>query len=84
MNDVIFKAIWVLLGIIMLRYYAKRKHTVKSAFFGMLSGGTVLVIMHYFGSHIGFSPPLNLFNTMISLVLGVPGVILISAVNLFL
>ncbi len=32
MNDVIFKGIWVLLGIIMLRYYAKRKHTVKSAF----------------------------------------------------
>ena len=84
MNDVIFKGIWVLLGIIMLRYYAKRKHTVKSAFFGMLSGGTVLVIMHYFGSHIVFTPPLNLFNTMISLVLGVPGVILISAVNLLL
>lgn len=48
MNDVIFKGIWVLLGIIMLRYYAKRKHTVKSAFFGMLSGGTVLVIMPLF------------------------------------
>lgn len=59
MNDVIFKGIWVLLGIIMLRYYAKRKHTVKSAFFGMLSGGTGTCAMHYFGSHIGFSPPLT-------------------------
>lgn len=84
MNDVIFKGIWVLLGIIMLRYYAKRKNTVKSAFFGMISGGIVLMLMHYYGNYIGFSPPLNLFNTMVSLVLGVPGVILIAAVNLFL
>ena len=69
-------------------YYAEvlcqKKTHCKISFFGMLSGGTVLVLMHYFGSHIGFSPPLNLFNTMISLVLGVPGVILISAVNLLL
>lgn len=84
MNDIIFKGIWILAGIIMLRYYAKRKHTIKSVFFGMLSGGTVLVLMHYFGNHIGFTPPLNLFNTMVSLVLGIPGVILITAVNMFL
>ncbi len=84
MNDIIFKGMWILAGIIMLRYYAKRKHTIKSVFFGMLSGGMVLMLMHYFGSHIGFSPPLNLFNTMISLVLGIPGVILITAVNMFL
>lgn len=84
MNDIIFKGIWILTGIIMLRYYAKRKHTIKSAFFGMLSGGTALILMHYFGSHVGFSPSLNLFNTMVSLVLGIPGVILITAVNMFL
>ena len=33
MNDVIFKGIWVLLGIIMLRYYAKKKTHCKISFF---------------------------------------------------
>lgn len=84
MNDLIFKGIWVLAGLIMLRYYAKRKHTVRSALSGMASGGAALMLMHYFGDYIGFTPPLNLFNTAVSLILGIPGVALITCVNLFL
>ena len=84
MNDYIFKFIWIVAGLIMLRVYAKRKGTVKSAFVGMLSGGAALILLHYYGSYIGFSPPVNLFNTVVSLVLGIPGVALIAAVNLLL
>ena len=84
MNDLIFKGIWVITGLIMLRFYAKRKHTVRSALFGMVSGGASLVLFHYFGSYIGFSPQINMFNTMASLVLGVTGVALIAGVNMFL
>ena len=37
MNETIFKAIWIVAGIIMLIFYSKRKHTVRSALSGMLS-----------------------------------------------
>lgn len=83
MNDYIFKFIWIAIGIIMLRIYAKRKSTIKSALFGMLSGGAALILLHYFGGYIGFSPPLNLFNTMVSLLLGIPGLTLIVIANYF-
>lgn len=82
MNDMIFKGIWAAAGIIMLIYYARRKNTVKSALSGMLSGGAALVLLHYFGDNLGYAPPVNLFNTAVSLVLGVPGAALIMAVNL--
>lgn len=82
MNEIIFKGIWAVIILIMLIYYGKRKHTVKSAFMGMFSGGTVLLLLHYFGGEFGFSPPVNLFNTIVSVVLGIPGTALIMAVNM--
>ncbi len=82
MNDMIFKGIFVAAGIIMLVYYARRKNTVKSALSGMLSGAAALVLLHYLGDNLGYAPPVNLFNTAVSLVLGVPGAALIMAVNL--
>ena len=83
MYGIIYKAVWVILGIIMIVYYAKRKHTVSSALFGMTSGAAALVLLHYFGGYIGYAPPLNLFNTAVSLVLGIPGAVLVTAVNFF-
>lgn len=82
MNDMIYKGIWVVSAIIMIIYYARRKHTVRSALSGMLSGGAALLLLHYFGDNLGYAPPVNLFNTAVSLVLGVPGAALIMAVNL--
>ncbi len=82
MNDYIFKFIWIIAGIIMIRFYAKRKSTVKSALIGMVSGGAALIILHYYGHYIGVSPPVNLFNTVVSLVLGIPGAALIAAIDL--
>lgn len=81
MNELIFKGIWAVLGIIMLRFYAKRKHTIISAAAGMISGSAALILLHFFGSSIGFAPQLNLFNTMVSLILGIPGVIMMAGIK---
>ncbi|MGN0622002.1 MAG: pro-sigmaK processing inhibitor BofA family protein [Porcipelethomonas sp.] len=83
MNDIFFKSIWIAAGIIMLVYYGRRKKTFISAFFGMTSGCAALVLLHYFGDHIGFCPDINMFNTVISLVLGIPGTALIMVANMF-
>ncbi len=84
MNVYIFIAVWVFMGFIILRVYAKRKNTIKSAVFGMLSGGLAITAVHFFGSYINIDIPLNLFNTAISLILGIPGAAVITAVNYFL
>ncbi len=68
----------------MLKVYAKRRKTIRSAFFGMITGGVSLLAIHYIGSYIGFTVPINLFNTIISLILGIPGTAIILGVNLFL
>lgn len=82
MNEIIFNVLWTACGLAMLIYYAKRKHTLASAFFGMSSGGASLLLLHYFGGYIGYAPPVNLFNTSVSLILGIPGTALIMALNL--
>lgn len=66
----------------MIIFYGRSKHPVKSALKGMSGGGLLLVLLHFFGGVSGFSLPLNLFNTAVSLALGVPGVVMIMGVNL--
>lgn len=84
MNEMILKGILAAIGLIMIVYYAKRKHTVRSAFSGMLSGGAALLLLYYFGDGLGYAPPVNLFNTAVSLVLGIPGVAIIMAANIIM
>jgi hypothetical protein len=50
----------------------------------MGSGMAALLVLHYFGESINFAPELSLFNTMTALILGVPGVIMMLTINLFL
>ncbi len=83
MDEIMFWAVWALVGIIMLVFYAKRKHSLKSTFFGMVTGVSALLLLHYFGGGLGYQPNLNLFNTMTALVLGVPGVIMMLIINKF-
>ncbi len=66
----------ILTGIIMCIYYIKSKNPVKNAFKGMLSGAVAFLIVCYFGHYININLPLSFFNTGVSLILGVPGVIL--------
>lgn len=73
----IFWLIWIVCFLIMLFYYGKRKHPLLSAVFSMLCGVTALIVCHFFGHSIGFTPQINFFNTMLSLTLGVPSIALI-------
>lgn len=67
----------IICGIIMLFYYLKSGHPIKNALKGMITGGLLLVLVSYFGYKINIDLPLSFFNTIVSLVLGVPGVILL-------
>lgn len=84
MSDILFYGIWILAGLIMLIYYTKRKNTFLSSVIGMGTGLLALLALHYFGSGIGYVPALSLFNTATALILGVPGVIMMLVINVFL
>lgn len=47
-------------------------------------GVAALFLLHYFGHWIGFSPEISLFNFMQAVVLGVPGVVLMTVVHFLL
>ena len=83
-TDIIFTVVWCILGVIMLVYYSKRKHPLLSALFGMASGGGTLLLIHFYGEKIGFAAELNFFNTMISLILGLPGACMVALTEKFL
>ena len=70
--------------LIMIIYYIKSEHPIKNALKGMISGGLALVIISFFGYKINIEMPLSFFNTGISLILGVPGVVLLILGNIFL
>ncbi len=76
-TTLIFWGIFLLLGIVMLVYYVKSGKPIRNSFKGMASGAVFLVLTHFFGGIFGIEMPLNLFNCMVSLVLGIPGIILI-------
>ncbi len=81
MQKYIFYAVWAAAALIMLIFYSKREHAFRSSLLGMGSGAGGLLILHYFGSYIGIAVPLNIFNTALSLILGIPGTALIAVVN---
>ena len=81
MYNAVFWSIWAIIGIIMLIFYGRTKRPVKNAVVGMSLGGIGLVGVHFLGGYIGITLALNLFNTTISLLLGVPGVILLVVGN---
>ena len=83
MQKYIFYALWATAAIIMLIFYSKREHTFFSSLIGMGSGAGSLILIHYFGNHIGITAPLNIFNTAVSIILGIPGTALIAFVNKF-
>ena len=65
----IFCGIWLIAGLGMLRCYLSRKRPLRSALLGMLTGAAALTLMHLYGGRI-------------SLLLGVPGVTLLTVLLL--
>ena len=81
METIIFWVIWALVGAIMLAYYAHTRKPFRNALIGMTTGGLGLLGVHFFGETLGIGLALNLLNTMVSLVLGLPGVVMLVIFN---
>jgi len=83
-GTIVFWGILTVAGIAMLIHYIRAEKPVKTAVKGMLSGAVTLTAIHFWGHYIGLAIEINLFNTLISLVLGAPGVIAVSLIDKFL
>lgn len=81
MTEKLFWIVWAVVGIIMLLYYTKRRKPLRSAMFGMATGLASLLLCHFYGEAFGFAPEINMFNTMVALVLGIPGVAVLYLVT---
>ncbi len=84
MEEFSFYALWTALGIFMLIYYLRRSHTFRSILWGIFTGLAGLILLHYFGGIINFSPELNLFNITQAGILGIPGVLLMLIMHFIL
>ena len=74
----------IVVGLIMLLYFLKSKKPLRTAFKSMFSGGVSLVLASYFGYLINIKLTLSFFTTIIALVLGAPGVIIMIIGKLIL
>ena len=84
MKNLIFWIVWGVLGAGMLVYYLHRRHPVRSMLSGSLSGLLALFLVHYGGSLFGYTPALNALHLVQSVVLGIPGVILMTVLHISL
>ena len=80
---IIFYIAVIVSAIVMAAHYLKSGKPVKTAFLGMSSGAAFLILLHFFGGYVGFSVPLNFFTAVLSLVLGIPGVIIVALMGYF-
>ena len=63
--------------------YARRKaHRMAAFLIGTGSGIAVLLLLHGFGSAIGFVPPVTVYTLTVSAVLGIPGIVLLRLMQL--
>lgn len=72
----------VLLSVIMFIYYAKSRRRFTKMFFGAMSGAALLFPAHWLLSAFGAVLSVNVFTVSVSLILGAPGVLLLSAASL--
>lgn len=83
-GELIFYAICVISAVVMLIYYLRGEKPVRSAVLGMGSGAVFLLLLHFFGDYVGFSVPMNFFTAFISLILGIPGVMILALLIRFI
>lgn len=73
-----------LAGLILLIFYIRQKKRIRTFLLGSICGVTTLTLLHFFGGFIGYAPTLNLFNLLLSAILGVPAVGMLYAAELIL
>jgi pro-sigmaK processing inhibitor BofA len=84
MGKALFYVVFALSAAIMLIYCMKSERSAAAAFKGMISGGGLLLAVHFLGGYIGLYLPLNFFTAAVSLILGMPGVMIITLAEKFL
>ncbi|MGN1305897.1 MAG: pro-sigmaK processing inhibitor BofA family protein [Oscillospiraceae bacterium] len=82
-GEIIFYIAVAVSAIVMIVHYLKSGKPAKTALFGMGSGALFLTLLHFFGEYVGFSVPLNFFTAVLSLILGIPGVIILALMGYF-
>lgn len=80
---IIFYIAVIVSAIVMAVHCLKSGKPAKTAFFGMSSGAVFLTALHFLGGYVGFSVPLNFFTAVLSLILGIPGVIIVALMGYF-
>lgn len=79
--EMLFKALCGIVVFIMIIYYLRRQKKLLSFIIGAFTGGAALFIVNKYGSLFGAHIPLNLFNILGSVILGVPFVVFIVIMN---
>ena len=64
--------------------FAKKKKPFRRAFFTMLSGAFVLVIIDFTGVYTGVYLPISAFSLCVSAVCGIPGIASMLIISNFL
>ncbi len=72
-----YELIWLGAFLMLLLFYLRQKKRIRKFCLGAVTGLLTLILLHNFGSAIGFAPALCLTNLLISIFLGIPGVGLI-------
>ncbi len=70
-------------AVLLLLFYIRQRHRIRTFLLGSISGVSVLVLLHFYGGFIGFTPSLSAFNLIFSAILGIPGVVLLFLSELF-
>lgn len=80
-TETIFRILCGAVAAIMLIYYLRREKKLLSMLTGALTGIAALFIVNKYGGLIGIEVPLNLFDLLGSVVLGVPFVVFTVIMN---
>lgn len=81
-EDVILIIFCLLLTMVMFSYYIRSKKTIKNSIIGMGSGFIGLGVLYFIGPILNISVNINILTMFISIILGIPGVILIVILNI--
>lgn len=71
-------------ALLLLFFYIRRKKRIRTFLLGGTSGLASLILLHFYGGAIGFAPTLCWFNLAVSVLLGIPGVVMLYLAELFL
>ncbi len=82
MEENCYWLLWCGVGLCLLLFYLFRRRRLRTFLLGGGSGLGALILLHFYGGVIGFTPTFCPANLLISVFLGIPGVVLLFIVDL--